>query len=207
MPLHVPPDGVCRVDIMSTFVDAECVNVLHFLVTPTPAADPDGLALLSAIVTKFGNDLLPPMSNGLQVTSARMASSDGTSTVTIEGGFSSIGGAHDGTPIAASSAAVISWQGVWDYRGGKPRTYLPGLTADRLFSPQKMELSFAASLAADAVSFIESIASIPTILPAFSTVTVGALLGNTVAAAGSFAPYSGATVRQTLGSQRGRLRN
>lgn len=207
MPLSIPPDGVCRIAINTVDVDAECVNVLHCFVTPTPAANPDALALLSAIVTRFSINVYDAMSNGLQVVSADMRVSDGAATFDITGGFSTLGGDHSGTPVGANCAAVVSWFGVWDYRGGKPRNYIPGLTSDQLYSPQKLDLSFAALLAGRAVDAMESIALIPDEIPAWTTVTLGVLLGNTVASPGTFAPFTGATVRQPIGTMRGRIRN
>jgi hypothetical protein len=207
VPLLVPPDGVCRVAVQTVDVDADCVNVFHLLVTPTPAADADGIALLGAIVSRLADQIYVRMSNGLDIVQADMRISDGTTTVDVSGGFSSLGGNHDGTPVGANCAAVISWHGVWDYRGGKPRNYIPGLTSDQLYSPQKLDASFAASLAGGAVQVIADLAAIPVEIPAWTTVTLGALLGNTAVSAGTFAPYGGASVRRPIGTQRGRIRN
>ena len=207
MPLVVPPNGVCRLAVQSVDVDADCVNVFHLFVTPTPSADPAALGLLGAIVSRLSDQIYSRMSTGLQIVQADLRISDGSATVDVSGGFSSLGGDHEGTPVGANCAVVTSWHGVWDYRGGKPRNYIPGVTSDMLYSPQKFEASFAASMAAGCIAALDSISAIPVEIPAWTTVTLGALLGNTTASAGTFAPYTGATVRRPIGTMRGRIRN
>lgn len=207
MPLAQPPADTCRIDVNYTYELAECTTV-HRIYIPGGSSDPvDLLALLGAFVGIGIANLIELMSAALVVNTARLDYSDGTSSVIVMGGFSTIAGTHGGGVLPASDAAVISWLGGWNYRGGKPRTYLPGLTQDRLASTQSLDLGFTASLAARAIDTLSEWAAIPSAHPAFPVVTPGVLLGNTVASPGTFAPFTGCVVRPQIGEQRRRNRN
>ena len=207
MPLVVPPADVSRIDVNYTYELAQCTNVFH-LYTPGGSTDPvDLLALLGAFVSDGVLDIITNMSTALQVTTARLAYSDGAAVTIVEGGFSSIHGNHSADVLPASDCCIISWLGAWAYRGGKPRTYVPGLTTDRLASTQSLDLSFCASQAAQAIGMISDVSAIPGTHPAYPVVTLGALLGNTTISAGTFAPFTGAVVRPQIGEQRRRNRN
>lgn len=207
MATEAPPDGVIRMAVNYDFVGAECTNVFTLFTTSTSPTPEEYVTLIGTYVTNCISLLIDKQSTGLSVVTCIASVSDGTGIVTYEQGFSIIHGAHEGTPLDASSSPVLSWQGDWHYRGGKPRNYIPGATTDRLHSPQLWELSYTASLAADAIDYIDAVAGLPSENPAFDTVTAGALIGNTEIAAGTFAPYAGVVVRRNIGSQRRRLRN
>lgn len=207
MPLVLPPADVSRIDVNYTYELAECTNVFH-LYTPGGSTDPvDLLALLGAFVSDGVLELITNMSTALQVTTARISYSDGSAAIVVEGGFSSINGDHEADVLPASDCCVVSWLGGWSYRGGKPRTYVPGLTVDRLSSTQSLDLGFCSSQASQAIAMIAAVAAIPGSHPAYPSVALGALLGNTVSSAGTFAPYTGAVVRPQIGEQRRRNRN
>jgi len=202
MPLAIPPAGVGRLTLEGTDATANWANVFHVYAPGNILTDPRVAGLAQDIGLLFETNLFyANCSGGLGVAKATLAMSDGSTIVVGESalGFS---GTDTGTPMPGAVSCVISWLGAWHYRGGKPRTYLPGLTTSWLNSPTQLDGGLLASQTLNALNTMTSIdAYSASDVPSLS---LGVLLGNTPTSPGTFAPFTGVLCRQQIGSQRRR---
>jgi hypothetical protein len=117
-----------------------------------------------------------------------------------------LSGSHTGSGSPANAAACITWLITIGYRGGHPRSYVPGIAAVDTLTVATFTGTFASSLAAGAATFRTSTNGYST--SPFSSVTLGTLsfvrnkLWRTPPV---FVPYSGAIVDARIDTQRRRL--
>lgn len=205
MSLHAPPDGVCRLSL--TFESdgvSRAVNVYHLYAAGIDAGDPAQVTdLLDDVVNAFQSSLIyAGQIADFGCTGTHIDVSDGTGIHSADGTAAGLVGTDSGDHVTGGIAVVISWLGDWHYRGGKPRTYIGGLSTTWMNTPVLLDGSHCADLQAAAVGLLDLIRSLSGSYG--SAVSLGALLGNTAGSAGTFAPYAGARVRQTPASQRRR---
>ena len=115
-------------------------------------------------------------------------------------------GTATGTGIASNVAAVISWQIAARYRGGKPRTYLPGV-ANNFLGGAGYNIWTTAFVTAAQAAAVEVLASINAILTPSFSVTMGVYsfyTGHALRPTPIFRPYTGAKVHERVDSQRRR---
>lgn len=127
MPVLPPADGVARVVISGQWDTKAWANIFHVRCAPGPI--PQGQ--LDEIVTIFHNwwstSIAPHVSNAVsvdQVQAVDIGSSTGavsTNSVVIVGGVA-------GNAYPPNTSFLINWKINRRYRGGHPRTYLPGPT-------------------------------------------------------------------------------
>jgi len=201
---HLPPADVLRFTLSGTDAGGKWANVFHAYlpgntldevtlagVLSDIVADANLLALYGSVSGAHGcNKVAGQLSTGTAIIAAETAAS--------------FAGTDDATPLPGGVAAVISWQGPWYYRGGKPRTYFGGLTGSALDSAVTLNGTFLASLGGLALAWMTTFNEYTA--PSVPVMKLGALIGNTDTAAGTFAPYFGLAVRQQIGSQRRRNR-
>jgi len=144
-------------------------------------------------------------SNATGSTEIQVNGSDGTTIASQVIATSTLVGTDTDTELAGGTAAVISWKGSWHYRGGKPRTYLPGLTVSALVDASTISGSWGTSLQTAAVNLITEVAAMSGSYG--SSVSLGVLLGNNATSAGTFAPFTGAGINPSPCSQRRRNRS
>lgn len=117
-----------------------------------------------------------------------------------------VSGGVSGDIADANSCVIISWSGRFHYRGGKPRTYLPGVPATAEDDSQHLNADYIASLASDANNFLSAVNALTT--DSFTDVKLGTVR---FASGGSwldppfFVAYNGAVVHPRIGTQRRRL--
>ena len=125
----------------------------------------------------------------------------------LEGTHVEDSGAGGGSsPLPRNCAALISWTIDEHYRGGKPRTYVPGLTQARLQDSAHISSSFQTSLHTGAVDLITDINAIDA--GGITSVTLGCIRffsGYQAKTPPTFHGYSGASVKTLIASQRRRL--
>lgn len=201
------PDGVVEVVIRGTYQLTRWTNVFHLLALGLTPGDPDQMADLAS-------DFVGALESSLFYAGSAdsFAATDGTITTHAGGTVSSLDFLADtlvGTDSSgqnfAGVAAVVSWKGLWSYRGGKPRTYVGGLTEGWVNEPGTLDGGHVASLQDAAVSLIDLVADLDGSYG--DGVALGVMLGHTDDATGTFAGYTGAQVKQQVGSQRRRNRN
>lgn len=195
----VPPNGVGKLVIDHLFSDSPWVNTFHVL-SPGAVTIDEIDALAADILDIWISNLQPYLTSQDRLQGAHLYMSDG-STIT-EGTATADEPGLDGDPILPSgTACVISWTGAWHYRGGKPRTYLSGLTQPRLVGPHTFSGSFLGDLAGSAADFMNGISSLS---GTYGSASLGVLLGAGPSAAGTFAPFTGVKVNPSVCSQRRR---
>jgi hypothetical protein len=115
-------------------------------------------------------------------------------------------GAESGGGLTANAAAVISWGILSSYRGGKPRTYIPGIGANALASARALSATFVASASAAAASFIDDVNALAT--GGITSVSLGTLhffAAGVALAPPTFDPFVSARCQPRVCSQRRRL--
>lgn len=122
---------------------------------------------------------------------------DGTATADAPGSGS-------GHALAVGTCCVASWTGSWHYRGGKPRTYISGISAERMSTSRDFDPSFLGDLASGMNAFADDVNALT---PGnITTVALGVVLGRSHIAAGTFAPFTGVRMNPIAASQRRRNR-
>lgn len=199
-----PPSGVCRVSFSGTYEASHWANVFHVY---CPTMDPTSLTqcvdLLTAIENVFVTDLFYALcASDFAATYAQLDASDGAGITSVNDVPTGMAGSADGSHAPGGTAMVVSWLGGWHYRGGKPRTYVGGLISEYIVEPTQFDGGPVGDMQSAANDVITSIAALSGTYGA--VVIMGALLGNSPTSAGTFAPYTGALVRNQIGSQRRR---
>ena len=207
MSLLPPPAQVARVTLSGTFVDTTWANIFHLFAAGMDVSDVGQMTdFLTDLIAAFeSSEFYDAQSNELGVTVCKGVFSDGTDLYSQEiDGSPIFAGTDDGGPWSGGVAALVNWHGAWHYRGGKPRTYLPGLTEGWADAPGLLDGSHVASLAAAASALMVDIAAMSGSYG--SAVSLGVLLGNSATEAGTFAPFTGVSVQSRPCSQRRRNR-
>lgn len=207
MPLHAPPAGVIRLTISGTYDgSSKWANVFHL---NAPSADVSSSTQLHQLADDvedaFDNaGLYDGSKDSFGANLMRLVASDGANLFNWEQVVTTLSGTDTNEYIAGGSAAVISWKGAWHYRGGKPRTYIGGLTDEWFLHPYQLNGAYTVPLQTAAFDLITNIGELDGAYG--NDVELGVLIGNTAAAAGVFHPFTGAQVTQQVGSQRRRNR-
>jgi hypothetical protein len=119
---------------------------------------------------------------------------------------SSIVGGGSSSANDANDCAVVSWYGAWHYRGGKPRTYLPGLPLTATATVNTLDPTFASTLASRANSLITNVTAQMDGLPNPAALgTVSFASGGLWREPPIFRAYLSAQVHPRIGTQRRRL--
>lgn len=105
-----------------------------------------------------------------------------------------------------ASCIVVDWAINAYYRGGHPRTYLPGPILGSITNAQSLTSAYAALVAAAGVSVIADVAALTaTHILTTALGTVSFASGNAWRVPPIFRPYTSAACRPIMGTQRRRL--
>lgn len=120
-------------------------------------SDLDDLA--NSVFTAYEDNLLDWTNTFNHLTSTTVVYYTGTAQLE---GFKSgdEAGTGSGSLYPTSAAVVVSWHIPEHYRGGKPRTYLPGATVNDAGTASSWDDSFVASRNTDAASFLSDMNAI-----------------------------------------------
>lgn len=184
---------------------AAWTNVMWLLTTGYDSATGTDVSdLATDLFGVFQTNLLPWTSTNNHLTSVQcvlyQTSGElmGSSTADHTGGAS-------GAYLNGAAAAILSWGTTAFWRGGKPRTYLAGLSQSALGTSTTLSSSYVASLASAAADFLGDVNGLAP--GALDTVTLGFLSrvsGGAPRTPPVFYPYFTVFVRSNFGSQRGR---
>lgn len=180
------------------------VGLWLFFSGSTSPGDVNDLA--AGILDVWIENIQPVLSAQCLVKLCEVVLQDGASE---QGGHASTSepGAGGGAALPANSSAVISWHDGSSYRGGKPRTYVPGIDADSLLNLYLYTDEFVGSLRSGANAFIDGIAALAPIGD-IDTVTLGCWHRWRAGVAldpPEFRPYASAGVQPRVCTQRRRL--
>ncbi len=117
-----------------------------------------------------------------------------------------INGAVATAPLGAQAAVVLSWLSGAYWRGGKPRTYMPGVPATMIDTNHSLSDTLKADVISAAAGFRTAINAIKT--PALDLLTLGVVSyasNKQWRTTPLFLGFTGVTVHDRLASQRRRL--
>lgn len=201
-----PPLGFTRVRLIGTGGDSNWGVGFWLQTAGTPASgDLDDLA--QAIHEAWVSTLLGSMGTDFHLTETivtyyRLADElVGTYVHSDAGG-------QTGTTIPASAAMVLSWTIASHYRGGKPRTYLPGLKASAMTNDSQWDPAATSDVHDSAVDFLTAVNALDS--GGITSVLMGVLhffSEGLALAPPTFSAYSGVRARGKIGSQRRRIAN
>lgn len=199
-----PPPGYTRVRIIGTGGDSAW-GVGFWLQTSGTPAPGDLNDLAQSIHEAWVSNVMPLMGTDFHVTETIVTYY--RTVDAIQGTYvHSDAGGQTGTTIPASAAMVLSWTIASHYRGGKPRTYLPGLKASAMTNDSQWD-SAASSDVHDAVAdWLTAVNALDA--GGISSVVVGVLHFFSAGVAlvpPTFSAYAGVVARQKIGSQRKRI--
>lgn len=173
-PVPRPSPGITRVAFSGTFASAKWANVMHVNV-PSSGSHTQAAAdsLANSLHTFFGQAFAPVSNVNWVLEETNIVMFTGPTTVLEAVGTGAVTGQDSGSVLSAGTAIVISWKTSAYYRGGHPRTYLCGVTQDRLASATQWSAQTIQDYSGAAVGFRGAING--TTLPGGSTVTLGYL--------------------------------
>lgn len=153
---------VLRITLSGDNEGSEWLNVFHVSYASTPMTPSDLITVLNDFEIAYKNRFLPLLSVGLRLTAGKAVDLTSSTAPVAEESFTDSGSVTTGTSLPASAAAGISWVISRRYRGGHPRTYIPGLTSADLQSgtTNTLAATFQGNLQSAAGSFLADIEAI-----------------------------------------------
>lgn len=202
-----PPVGTARVAISGTSEGGQSwTNVFWLNLTATTHVLADLKAVIDNFEGAYVTKLMAHVNNGWTLTQAKATWLYSSGNEIAYLGSYTAGGGVSGSASNEASCAVIDWSITDFYRGGHPRTYLPGLSDSVIGSGRTLGGTFRTTLATDANGFITSVNALSSGgITAVALGTVRFASGNAWLSPPVFRPYGGAAVRSILGLQRRRL--
>ena len=201
------PDNSVRVAISGNLNGVNWANVFACQLTAATAPTQAMLdtwtdAFAAAYKTAFAGTL-PPVTNFINAKAVMFLPGGAV----LESSRPMTGSGTGGTAVQDDAiSAVVSWTTSVYWRGGKPRTYLPGLAQSQVTNNNSLVGGFITTLTTAGNSFRTAVNALTatnitaTVLGFFSFRT-----GNAERPAGLFFPIGGAIVHPRLGTQRRRL--
>jgi hypothetical protein len=204
------PDQVVRVAVSGTDLGTNWANVFHvflsYAATPTQENLDDWLAAFAAA---YELQFLPEFYGNVTVVEAKATLFVSPGVVMASEYTLGDTGTSGNSPVPdASGAKVLSWQSSAYWRGGKPRTYLPGLSIPDIQSGTVNQLhsTYIPDLAAKGVAFLVAVNAL-----AFGEISGGQLgfvsftSGGVTRTPPIFVGITGCVVHPRIGTQRRRL--
>jgi len=202
------PDESVRAAVSGVFGSTKWTNIFWFHTTHTTAIDS------TTMNTLCGNIFDIVKVNYIASTSDTNAITDvkasyfptGSPLVVVGEHTGSTAGGVSGDFMAASAAAVISWQAGVYWRGGKPRTYVGGLPLTAQDTQNDLDSGFVSTLLTEADGLITSFNALAS--GNFDSVQFGFVSftsGGVDRSPPVFFPITGAAVHSRIDTQRRRL--
>lgn len=208
-PRPAPPDRSIRLAFNGVYGDTNWANVMWLLLSGSDRATP---AMLASIATDCGNAYADHFLSLLNV-----AVTLNTVVVTFfQDGHDDIGavytpdvtGSVDQPQLPANVSIGVSWAIAPSYRGGHPRTYLPGISSTQQGTERLLNTGVAAALHSAAIAFRDAINGGGPYGGSSDTITLGTVSfqrDREWRTPPVFYEYLGAHVDDRLDSQRRRL--
>lgn len=167
--LPFAPRGL-RIVVSGTCYTSKWANVLHAqFASGTPLTN-DLASLAQLIAVNFTTNMLFTSTNSMLETQCVVTD---ISSETGAAGIDTVqrAGAAAGTTLPAGTAMCVSWKIARRYRGGHPRTYLGGISANAQFDARQWTLSAATAQQAHALTFLGYVNTLST--PSTGNITLG----------------------------------
>jgi hypothetical protein len=202
-----PPVGTVRLTLSGTLATHKWANVLWLLLTSASPASADLNTLLTAINTAWGTRVRPLLGTDCSLTLMQgvwlhAAGSEIVGTnATVQ-----TGGVGEASVNSAAACFIISNHISSYYRGGHPRTYLPGVRASAVTNGSAISGSVLTSLTTGWNNLRTDINALTAGgITAVQLGTVRFQSGNAWLTPPVFRAFINSTVRSTLGTQRRRI--
>jgi hypothetical protein len=162
--------------------------------------------VVAAVLAAFQTRFKPHMANGCSINTAKASWLYASGSVLDSTSTNSVAGTGGAGPSVDSICAVIDWAIGSYYRGGHPRSYLALPPASVIVNGRLLNGTFQGNLATDAQGFISDVNALTHgTISAVELGTVRFASANAWLSPPVFKPYSTATVRGIVGTQRRRL--
>lgn len=202
-----PPVGTARV-AFSGHGDAgnPWVNVFWLNLTATTHVAADLNNVLNTIATSYGTQFEPLWNNPTFFTQAKASWIYSAGNV-IDTAITYSGGGSGGAGVATdATCTLINWSISDYYRGGHPRTYLPGTPDAKITNGRNLDTTYATNVATAANAFLTAAnAASHGGITACALGTVRFASGNAWLSPPVFRAYNAATVSPIVATQRRRL--
>jgi hypothetical protein len=208
----LPPHGVARCAVSGKMPGGGNWANTFWIQVGDPAA-PSALsdAEVLQIADQLGSDYLahiaPLIAADVTITLYQAIYYQPDGTATAQGEVEAHAGTHAGTTMADQVASCLSWVIAAAYRGGKPRTYVPGVETGDLLDPAHLSAANVTARQAAGAAFLAAVnahtvggAALPQKLGTVSFFTL-----NAPRAVGIFRPYTNVKVHNRLDTMRRRL--
>lgn len=201
-----PPVGTARVAIQGHGAAGNpWVNIFWLDLTATSHVIADLKSVIDSMVASYATRLLPQVSSPYVQTGAKASwlYASGQSLEYVNSYNNA--GTGTGTYATDATCTVIDW-GISDYyRGGHPRTYLPGTLDAQLLLGRNLSSTYQSNVATGAAGFITDVNALTHGgITAVALGTVRFASGNAWLSPPVFRPYISAACRPVVGTQRRR---
>lgn len=202
-----PPDGTVRVALSGTIFATYWANV--FWLELGSADDPDDAALAAlcdGISTAWATDIAPHVNTAVYLfnVTCTFFGPGGVERQHV-GTYSHEGGVASQQHNCAASI-VVNWLIGQHYRGGHPRSYLPGPDDSSITNGATLNSGYASALATAVAAFLTAVNAITHAgITSVKMGTVSFVDAGAWRAPPVFWPYIGSRIRSTLGTQKRRL--
>lgn len=181
------------------------MNVHWLSLTATTHVAADLKSVIDGVVDQYAAAFVSQMSSNYEQTGVKASwlYAAGNS-LEYAASYANVGGIASAEATDAA-CAVINWSITDFYRGGHPRTYMPGVPQSKITNGRTLLAAYASSLATQGVNYITGVNAITH--GGISAVTLGTVRfasGNAWLSPPVFRAYQSATVRSILGTQRRR---
>lgn len=201
-----PPVGTARVAISGHGAAGNpWVNVFWLNLTSTTHVAADLKSVIDSMVASYATNLLSQVSSPYVQTGAKASWLYASNQVLEYTGSYNNAGTGTGTYATDSTCTVIDWSIADYYRGGHPRTYLPGTLDAQLLLGRNLTSTYSTNVAAGANAFLTAVNALTHGgISAVALGTVRFASGNAWLSPPVFRAYQSASCRPVVGSQRRR---
>lgn len=202
-----PPVGAARVAISGHgYANNPWVNVFWLNLTATTHVVADLKSVVDSMVASYALRFAPWISNTNAQTGAKATWLYASGAAVEYAGSYSNTGSGASNPASDATATLINWSISDYYRGGHPRTYLPGTPSNHITTGRIVDASFQSSVATAANNFLSDVNALTHGgISAVALGTVRFASNNSWLSPPVFRAYNAASVRAILGTQRRRL--
>lgn len=202
-----PPTGTCRVAIGGVNGTLPFVNVFYLKITDNGTqTSADLKSVVDAMVASYHTRFAANVGSSVTLESSSAAwILTGGAVIEYSGSYSLA--MTGGTEAAAgASCYVLNWSINQYYRGGHPRTYMPGVITADVTNLSTISSAKQSALAGSGNSFISDVNALTaTNITAVALGTVSFARANAWRVPPVFYPYKACSTRQIMGTQRRRL--
>jgi hypothetical protein len=182
-------------------------NVFWLLLTSSAPAQADLDSLAGSINALWATTLAMHLTNVVNLVTTQLVWLPGGGVELVSANSTLQAGHDTGTTLQdAAASVVLSWHIGAYYRGGHPRTYMPGLDPVNITNYSDLTPGVVSAIHTDALAWLNGINAMTH--GAISAVQLGTVSFQAAHAWRTppiFRPYLGVTCRPTIGTQRRRL--